>query len=115
MILPKRDVIDVTKKTIFSSEPSLFHLDVPEGFQALNVRLGNLYFVVYTLDPDFSKNPKRFEGEIQIMHDSGQATRMDMLKLKTMPVIFRFPEKDGKKEALVCYVYKNFLSKLEDC
>lgn len=115
MILPKREKIDVTKKVSFSSDPYTSCHDVSEDMHAINVQLGNLHFVAYTIDQDFSRNLKQFEGEIQITHDSGWATRADMLKLGRAQVIFRFPEQHGKREVLATYIPKNFLGELKGC
>lgn len=113
--LPKREKIDVARNVVFSSNPCTVCHDVADDFHAIYVQLGNLHFIAYTLDRDFSINVKRFEGEIQIAHDSGWTTRMDMLNIGMTQVIFRFPEKDGKKEALAVYVCKSIVDKLKDC
>lgn len=112
MIFPKREKIDATKNAVFSSEPFLHQSDVPEEFHALKIQLGNSYFVAYTIDPDFSINPKRFEGEIRVMYDQNWATRMDMLKLGRVQIIFLFPKQGGRRESLAVYVPKNFLGVL---
>lgn len=112
MMLPKREKIDITKNIVFSSNPCTSCHDVSEDMHAIFVQLGNLNFIAYTIDSDFSQNPKKFEGEIQINHDSGWATRVDMLKLGMVQMTFRFPKKDGRREALAVYAFKNILDKL---
>jgi hypothetical protein len=106
------EAVDVVKNTIFFSAPSGSRNPyVPKEFVALAIQVGRMKFDGYTQDIDFSNNRKRFVGKINIQHNSGWTTRLDLMQDGLIPVYFDFLDHG---ECLLVYVDGGILKNLKE-